>query len=88
LFGTLAGEALPQIDLKQGIVDATIEPVQPMQILIGAVIAILLFSVFEKQGEMAKALASARKKVNIGRIIRAAFFMGFFWNEVLGRILF
>jgi len=27
------------------------------------------------------------KNKNMGRIMRTAFFMGFFWNEIIGRIL-
>ena len=52
------------------------------QIFIGALVAVLLFSVFERKGEF------KGKMNNIGRLLRSAFFTGFFCNEVLARVLF
>ena len=81
LLGTLVNQIIPEINLKAGSLDAELQPVYPVQIGVGAVIAIFLFSVFEKEGE----LEGKHKK--IGRILRTAFFMGYFWNSILGKIV-
>lgn len=81
LLGTLINQVIPEIQIQSGVFDAELQPIYPVQIIIGALIAILLFSVFEKGGEL------EGKYKRIGRILRSAFFMGYFWNSILGKIV-
>lgn len=81
LLGTLVNQVIPEVQIQSGTFDTELQPVRLIQIIIGAVIAVLLFSVFEKGGEL------EGKHKRIGRILRSAFFMGYFWNSILGKIV-
>lgn len=81
VFGTLANQLFPNISVKDGIIDATMEPLRWVHIVGALVVSVLLFSVLERKGDV------LGKNKNMGRIVRTAFFMGFFWNEIIGRVL-
>ena len=82
VLGTLANQLFPNISLKDGVIDATIgEPLRWVHIIGALIVSVLLFFVLEKKGDV------IGKNKNIGRLLRTAFFMGFFWNEIIGRVL-
>lgn len=80
LVGIIADQMFPDISFEEGTIDATISPLKWPQILGALIVSTLLFHVIERKGDV------LGKNKNIGRIIRTAFFMGFFWNQIIGRI--
>lgn len=75
-LGIIVTQCFP--DIKEGVLDTTFEEINFTQLVLGAIVAIPLFSVFEKKGTL------DGKMKNVGRILRSAFLMGFFWTEVFG----
>ena len=66
LLGTLINQVIPEIEIQAGTFGAELHPVYPVQIIIGAVIGILLFSVFEKGGELKETCKIKTMEVSLG----------------------
>jgi len=81
-IGVAADQVFPGLDFKAGKMDVTMKPLYFQNILASLVVALILYAWMERKGEF------EGKRKNVGRLIRSAFFLGFFCMEVLGRIKF